>query len=375
MPNALKRETSLVLLSWLVFAGAGYFLLQSQQENALVWLLTTLVVLLIQGVILWRDLPQNYRPDNKAEILSTLGLGNHISLVRVPFIAGTIGFWLLPWPADRASWVAWLPAILYSISWALDFFDGYAARVTNTITVLGSRLDGNLDGLGLFAAAVLSWQYGQTGWWYLLAAATRYLYDIGIWLHTQRGGTVLALPPSDPRRTQAAIQMIFLSIMLWPIFYPPVTTLASICFVLPFLLGFLSDFLYVTGATKTSFNAPQIQGLNQWTASSIVAFLNRALVAGLLIWLIAEQPSWPLLIFDVLFLAAVVFGVAGRSVGLALILLVGFHSITHAYDWHLIGLIISTILLAFIGTGPYSRWQPETQIMAHRAGQRNLESH
>ncbi len=367
--SALKREATLVYLSWIILTAPIAVLLWVYDEPTWLWLALTAVVLVYQGWLLWRDLPLNHRPDDSTKTpLNKLGLGNHISLVRVPFIAATIGFWLLPWPGDRLGWLAWVPAILYSISWVLDFFDGYAARVTNTITVLGSRLDGNLDGFGLLASAVLAFIYGQVGWWYLLAAATRYLYDIGIWLHKRRGGTLRGLPPSDPRRTQAAIQMIFLSIMLWPIFEPPITHLASICFVLPFILGFVSDFFYVTGYTNFAFNAPEIQNMRRWTPATALAFLNRIAVLFFVGWLIVEWPPAPLFIIDVILFLAVLFGVAGRSVGLALILVVGFHSRFHPYDLHLICVTISTILLAFIGTGPFSLWQPETKIMAARAG-------
>ncbi len=370
---ALKRQATLVFLSWIVICAPIAGLLWRYNESTIPWVAITAIVLLYQGWLLWRDLPLNYRPDDPTKTpLNRLGLGNHISLIRVPFIAATIGFWVLPWPGGRSEWIAWLPAILYSISWLLDFFDGYAARVTNTITVLGSRLDGNLDGFGLLASAVLAFVYGQVGWWYLLAAATRYLYDLGIWLHKRRGGTLRDLPPSDPRRTQAAIQMIFLSIMLWPIFEPPITQLASICFVLPFILGFVSDFFYVTGYTDLAFNAPQIQNMRRWTVATTLAFINRWVVLFFIGWLIIEWPPAPLFVADILFFLAVLFGVAGRSVGLALILTVGFHSRFHPYDLHLIGATISTILLAFIGTGPYSFWQPETKIMAARAGSKKI---
>ena len=172
------------------------------------------------------------------------------------------GFLFLPRPPGL---LAWLPAILYIISDFTDFFDGYLARRANHATCLGETLDMNLDSLGVFIVVSLSIQYGTLPWWYLSVALARYLFIFGIWWRTRRGLPVYDLRPSTSRRVIAGLQMGFLTAMLFPVLGPPATYLGAVLFFLPFSLGFLYDWLQVSGVVQEP-SERQARWMNQlWT--------------------------------------------------------------------------------------------------------------
>ena len=57
-----------------------------------------------------------------------------------------------------------------------------------------------------------------------------------------------AAPSAPHRRAWAGFQMGFLVVVLWPLFGPPVTLLAGFAFMFPPLIGFLIDWLIVSGS-------------------------------------------------------------------------------------------------------------------------------
>ena len=213
----------------------GYLLLEGAWEPVYAgrWMLLTLSVLLILLRTLWVHLGENHRPA-VPELLPTLGIANLISLLRGLLLAMLAGFLFSPWPPGR---LALLPGALYTAAVALDYADGFAARLTNCPTVLGSTLDITLDGLGTLIAPLVAVWYGQLPVWYLLVSAARYLFLFGIWLRRRLGMPLRDLPPSAVRRALAGVQFGFISAVLWPVFKPPATWIGATIFMLPFLAG------------------------------------------------------------------------------------------------------------------------------------------
>ena len=89
----------------------------------------------------------------------------------------------------------------------------------------------------ILIAIGLAIQYGQLPVWYLILGLGRQLFIFGIWVRQRMGLPVYDLPPSDNRRVIAGFQMGFISVMLWPVFAPPLMTLACILFSIPLLIS------------------------------------------------------------------------------------------------------------------------------------------
>ena len=166
----------------------------------------------------------------KRILLPTLGYGNGLTLTRGLAICLLAGFLFSPRPPGL---LAWVPALLYTLSSIIDYLDGYVARVTGHSTVLGEILDMEFDGLGMLVAITVAIQYGQLPWWYLILGLGRQLFIGGIWLRNRLHKPIYEMTPSENRRLIAGFQMGFMTVILWPIFSPPTTTLACVLFSIP----------------------------------------------------------------------------------------------------------------------------------------------
>jgi hypothetical protein len=68
-----------------------------------------------------------------------------------------------------------------------------------------------------------------------------YLYQIGILLRKKFSKAVIDLIPRPGARFMAGLYMGFAGVTLLPLLRPPVTDIAAVIFMVPFLLGFLRD--------------------------------------------------------------------------------------------------------------------------------------
>ncbi|MCL7418071.1 MAG: CDP-alcohol phosphatidyltransferase family protein [Halalkalicoccus sp.] len=209
------------------------------------WLLLTVPVLAYELALLWRFLPRN-RDDER--LLPSLGPGTLLTVARGVLIAFLAGFLVLPRPTES---LVWLPAVLYGTAALADYVDGTIARLTDHTTTLGARLDTEFDALGILIAPLLAVVYGQLPLWYLSVSAARYLFVLGRWLRRRRGLPVSSLPPRRSRRLLAGLQMAFSTLVLSPVVSPPATTVAAVLVAVPFVVGFVRDWLYVSGRLGT----------------------------------------------------------------------------------------------------------------------------
>ncbi len=205
------------------------------------WLALSIPVLAYELALFWRFLPRNRGGER---LLPSFGLGTLLTFARGVLIAFLAGFLLLPQPTES---LVWLPAALYGTAAIIDYLDGSIARMTDHVTTLGAHLDTEFDALGILIAPLLAVLYGQLPLWYLSGCAARFLSVFGRWLRRRRGLPVFDLPPRKSRRTLAGLQMAFLSIVLSPVVGPPATTVAAAFVAIPFVAGFVHDWLSVSG--------------------------------------------------------------------------------------------------------------------------------
>ncbi len=371
------------VLAWLL----GYWSLDSwHYAYTERWLLSAGIMLVVALTILGGNLQHNRRSDN-SPLLPTLGYGNGMTLARGILLLLLSGFLFSPRPAAPLMWV---PAILFTASRLIDCFDGYVARVTRHDTKLGAILDMEFDGLDLLVAVLLGVQYGVLPVWYLVLAVSRQLFVAGLWLRKRAGKPNRDLSPSDNRRVIAAYQTGFISVMLWPVFTPPLSTLASYLFAIPLIYSFGRDWLVVSygidpnsagyqrarAAIKTFFEG--------WLplAARVVAVT----LTGLILW--REVPGFPhwqpyfahlgltghwllpllALCFGVAALC-VLLGFAGRIAALVLIYLACLDIWASGFVWYANALLFTAASIAtHLGSYWLNLWQPEDPILRTHFG-------
>jgi len=397
--NSISDNNNLALISlrrrWLLTAAFWggvllfvYGLLQTVWPYATRWVLIAGMVSAYNLYIFWFLLPDNHR-DGESKLLPTYGLGNNLTLVRglaIAFVAGFIGS---PWPLEMGI-LAWLPMLLCTAAYITDYFDGYLARITNHATVLGSKLDLEFDIVGVLIATILVVWYGQLPWWYLLLGMASHFFVFGLWWRKRQGLPVYELPPSAHRRIFSGFQMSFLSVSLWPIIPAAAITLAGIIYGSFTALGFLRDWLVVSGRIDPT--AATYRKIQRWLFLTIVKWLPPLLRLALLTTMLMIystisdplQPSkwvellaslsWPVLlatvvsIVTILATVAVVIGLAGQMLSILLFFAIGFETIIHGLQWPNAIALASTLWISLLGTGYFSMWQPKDKIFERRRG-------
>lgn len=391
-PQILRRLRIGWVVTLVIYASAllgGYWLLYTtwQPQYAVGWLLWAGAAMAVELVIFWRILPYNHPPDSP-HLRPTLGYGTMLTLLCGLLLALVAGFLFAPRPPGL---LAWLPALLYTVARLVDYVDGYVARITHHETKLGGILDMELDGLGVLIAVALAIHYGALPLWYLPLAFARQLFIAGLWWRQRRGLPVYEMTPSASRRIIAGFQTGFVSVMLWPVFGPPLTTLAAVMFALPLVLSFLRDWGVVSGAIDpTSSGYVQVRAAIKNVIEGWLPLLCRvagSVIAGLILWAeLPDFPTWqPLLmqggmadprgllwVWSAIFVLALLpylFGILGRVAALALCGLACLDITATGLDWSgNAWLLIAAIIVAHAGSGRWALWQPEDRILNRRPG-------
>jgi CDP-diacylglycerol---glycerol-3-phosphate 3-phosphatidyltransferase len=346
-----------------------YWLIRTFWESPLAtrWVIVTSVALVLQLVVLWRELALN-KKTAKSAILAQLGAGTWISLARVVGLSLMVGLLGLPLPTHPLTWLPFALCLVFNLS---DFVDGYAARITNTVTLFGQKLDQDLDGRGLLVASLLAIQYGAAGWWFLLVGLARYFFVFGLWVRRHRGEKIYALLPNSGRRALAGTQMGVTTGMLAPILSPVVTVWASTLFMVPFLWNFYLDWLQVSGQTKLEKQLRRSQATVWNFIQSWLPLLLRTLVFCILVWQVfADLVPGPFLAYQFFLGALIVFGVAPRITSIAVLVETAMRLQLKPIHFSDGFVILCATSILFLGSGPFSLWQPEEKWVARRPGEK-----
>jgi len=176
------------------------------------------------------------------------------------------------------------------------------------------------------------------------------------------------------RRRLAGFQMGILAVFLWPIARPPSTLLAELIIGVPLLIGFIRDWLLVSGALdpddpvyrKTKNHFYNVG--NRWLPLLIRAVLMGTAVqigvstlqqsAGAPAWIPATIPQGELLalLYTALRLLLLVVLVSGRftsPAALALLLLEGTRIFLSRMDPWAAVIVSASLLLYLFGPGPF----------------------
>jgi len=169
--------------------------------------------------------------------------------------------------------------------------------------------------------------------------------------------------------------MGFLAIVLWPLFSPPGTHIAAALFGLPLLSGFVLDWLIVSGifqpGPKTSLDREAF--LIRWLPVSLRLGI---LVLGLGLFSRASQDlpgqamNMPLLgVLHAVAISLIVFGLTARLSAILALCILGFYQMFASLTPVQIALAVAYTAILYLGSGEFSLWAPEDQLVYRRAGE------
>jgi phosphatidylglycerophosphate synthase len=348
---ALRRRWLLLAAAQLLALAAGYRLL-----NSAAWLLLAAAFAAWQLIILYRDLPLS--APKSGRLRPHFGAGTWLSGLRLIALSLLAGLLALPRPSGELTWLPFGLALLFNLS---DLFDGYLARRSGVATLLGAKLDLDLDGRGMLIDTLLAVRYGQAAWPFALAGLARYAYVAALWLHRRRGRRLRPAPPNALRRPFAGVQMGVATALLAPLFAPPATAFVSTLTLLPFLGHFVYDWLAVTGRLRP-------RRRRGWRAVAAgAAMLLRLLVCGLLFQRVfAGEIARLGTTFDLIAALYLLLGFAGRPLAM-LVLIVSTSRLGSAplaaADYALLAGLLG---LMYLGFGRWQLWQPELGLLTRR---------
>jgi phosphatidylglycerophosphate synthase len=359
----------------------------------------------------WVHLDLN-RLSRKEALLPTLGAGNWLSIFRGLCIGLLAGFLFSPRPPGA---LAWVPAALYTVSLVGDYFDGYVARRSNRMTLLGDALDMELDVSEMMVAVgILVW-YGTLPPWFLFIGAAPYILVASLWLLRALGRPVYDMPPwmhsaFGPRLRRlgrrcfrrerrvcarwpiAAMTRAYVSVMLWPCVAPSVALMIG----LPFAVAFTIRWVYYWLAVSAMVD-PRARWYSYVSGVAATVFFRwlPLLLRGALVCLVLSDavrnlrdmggrteyysalgfplPGVILVIFTLIEFAGAVLvgmGVLGRYAAFALLFPVMLPVLAGDSSSAMTITLLAVILILLFDTGAFSLWLPEDIVFRRRPGRR-----
>lgn len=280
----------------------------------------------------------------------SLGWGNRLTILRGGLIALTGGFLFMP-----LGNAAWLPALLYTLAAVLDRVDGYVARRSRQVSLLGNELDIRFDALGLLIAPLLAISWGKLHPSYLLLSSAYYIYQWALQARRNQELPIHPTPPNPLRRTLAGFQMGFVATALWPLLNPVFTTIAGVAFMLPVLFGFIVDWLVVCGNVSaraaTELSVVSARYLQPGLRLLLLGLLYQA--APQLQLYVDGQASLGLALFAI---ACILLGFAGRFAALLLLGGLGWQDADSLLSIEVAALVVTLSWIVLLGSGRFSLW-------------------
>jgi CDP-diacylglycerol---glycerol-3-phosphate 3-phosphatidyltransferase len=340
---------------------------------ALPWLLQAFAWLGVVHLQLHRSLGEDHPPPGR-EASPSLGVANGITLGRGWGVSCLAGFLLLPQAviSGPPPWMAHVPGLLYLSVGCADFIDGLWARRTGTESALGQRLDVEMDALGLLAASLLAVRMGRLPVFYLAVGACYYIFRFAIAWRRRRGRIVLPLKDRPMARIMAGLNMGFVGAALLPLFAPRVLNLAAIYFSVPLVMGFVWDWLVVSGYLSDD-RADRLQRLMS-PARAAASLITRLvlLVCGPAVTETLFQTASPTVIVAAICLwVMIAVGWLGRVAALAAGFWLARAASSSDVPPAFLVALSAALVLTILGTGPWSWWKPEDACLSRKAGARS----
>jgi CDP-diacylglycerol--glycerol-3-phosphate 3-phosphatidyltransferase len=142
-----------------------------------------------------------------------LNLPNMITLTRIALIP--VFLWFTFYESRVDSFIA---CMVYAVTSATDFLDGWVARRKNLVTVIGKFLDPLADKLIVMAALVMLVHLGRVAAWVVIVVMAREFMVTGLRTIAMSEGIVIAAGQEGKYKT--ALQLAGISFLLLHYTYP-----------------------------------------------------------------------------------------------------------------------------------------------------------
>jgi CDP-diacylglycerol---glycerol-3-phosphate 3-phosphatidyltransferase len=137
-----------------------------------------------------------------------LNLPNAITLTRIAAIP--VFLWFTFFESREDSFIA---AVLFAVTGATDFLDGWVARRKNLVTVIGKFLDPLADKLIVMAALVMLVHLGRVAAWVVIVIMAREFIVTGLRTIAMSEGVVIAAGQEGKSKTAFQVASITFLIM------------------------------------------------------------------------------------------------------------------------------------------------------------------
>ncbi len=153
------------------------------------------------------------RPPTRSLKVEFFNAPNAITFARMAAIPVILYF---TWYESREN--SFIAALLYAVTSATDFLDGWLARRKNLVTVIGKFLDPLADKLVVMAALVMLVHLGRVGAWVVIIIIAREFIISGLRTIAMSEGIVIAAGQEGKYKT--AIQLVGIVFLLLHYKYP-----------------------------------------------------------------------------------------------------------------------------------------------------------
>ena len=140
-------------------------------------------------------------------------LPNVITMIRMAMIP--VILWFTYYESRRASFIA---AMLFAVTGATDFLDGWVARRRGLVTVIGKFLDPLADKLVVMAALVMLVHLGRVAAWVVIVVMAREFIVSGLRTIAMSEGIVIAAGQDGKLKT--ILQIVGITFLLLHYAYP-----------------------------------------------------------------------------------------------------------------------------------------------------------
>jgi uncharacterized protein (TIRG00374 family) len=362
-----RRVIGVIVVQWILLTGLFALLcFLVTPFRGLQGLLAAAPVLGVVHWVMWKCLAA-YSPPDHHRLFLGLGAASMITVSRGWLISVLAGIALIAsGKPGKAEWIIWLPGLCYLAIGCGDFLDGLVARLTRTESLLGKRLDISMDALGLLVASAAAVFLKRLPPAFLLVGLSYYLFHLGLTHRRFRGKTVRPLPDRPFGRAMAGVHMGFVGLALIPAFSETLLKHAAMLFMLPFLFGFVWDWLVMTG--RLGDEAADRWGMLFLRSGTVVAGAARLviLLAGIPAWhnVFAIRPSGE--VVWVVLWCMMASGWLGRSAAVAGAVMAAVLLPPAAPTVLQVLVLDCMVVLIITGTGRWSLWRPEDTFFLER---------
>ncbi|WP_062207992.1 CDP-diacylglycerol--glycerol-3-phosphate 3-phosphatidyltransferase [Demequina oxidasica] len=162
----------------------------------------------------------------------------------------------------------WWGLLVFLIAGATDFLDGYLARRWAVVSTFGKLADPIADKVLILAALAMISLIDGIGWWALIVLALREI-AVTVGRLMVAGDTVIAA--SQGGKIKTALQVVAITLFLWPNAAPWVDVVAYVLLVAAVLLALVTGYDYMRRIVAARRHQRATEGGHQGSRPDVAA--------------------------------------------------------------------------------------------------------